>query len=236
MKISAIPLLAVVFAFAAVSATAPPVTNEQLVYSINWPSGLSLGDGRLSGQQGETTPAKPGRLDLHFEIEAAVPGFGVADKYHSIASSEFCSLEFSKDTQHGKKKVEEKTVFDPEKQTATRETKGGGKTTLSSGTCGKDALTYLYYLRHELSQGRLPPTQTVYFGAPYQIRVEFAGTQSIKLGDTPVQADRLTASLKGPSSDVNFEVFFLKDATRTPALVRVPLSMGTFSMELVRQP
>ena len=51
-----------------------------------------------------------------------------------------------------------------------------------------------------------------------------------------MEADRLTASLKGPSSDINFEVFFLKDAARTPALVRVPLAMGTFSMELVREP
>jgi hypothetical protein len=64
--------------------------------------------------------------------------------------------------------------------------------------------------------------------------VEFAGTEMIKLGDTSVEADRLKASAKGPSSDIDFEVFFLKDAARTPALVRVPLSMGTFSMELVR--
>jgi len=44
----------------------------------------------------------------------------------------------------------------------------------------------------------------------------------------------VTASVKGSASEIGFEVFFLKDAARTPALVRVPLALGTFSMELVR--
>jgi uncharacterized protein DUF3108 len=136
--------------------------------------------------------------------------------------------------QHGSKKGEEKTTFDQQAGSATRETKGGGKTELTTSSCAKDALTYLYYVRHELSQGRLPAPQTVYFGAPYQVRVEFAGTQTIRIGETALEADRLTATAKGPSSDISFEVFFLKDAARTPALVRVPLSLGTFSMELIK--
>lgn len=80
----------------------------------------------------------------------------------------------------------------------------------------------------------MPPQQTLFFGAPYDIRIEFMGTQMIPLGETQVEADRVTASVKGPSSEINFEVFFLKDRARTPALVRVPLALGTFSMELVR--
>jgi hypothetical protein len=228
--------LALLFAILSSSATTPVVPHEQLSYSVNWPSGLSLGESQLSSSSSKPAEDKPENLSLNFNIDASVPGFQVLDKYHSTASSGFCSVEFDKNVTHGKKKTEEKTIFDNEKQTATRETVGGGKSELKSGSCGKDALTYLYFLRRELAQGRLPQTTTVYFGAPYQIRVEFAGTQSIKLGDNAVQADRLTASLKGPSSDLNFEVFFLKDASRTPALVKVPLSMGTFSMELVRQP
>jgi hypothetical protein len=74
----------------------------------------------------------------------------------------------------------------------------------------------------------------VFFGAPYEIRVEFMGTQKIPLGESQVEADRVTAAVKGPSSEISFEVFFLKDRTRTPVLVRVPLALGTFSMELVR--
>ncbi len=221
----------------ATPATAPTtLKSEHLRYSVNWPSGLSLGESQLRASQAKQGEDKPSKLDLEFEIEAAIPGFSVLDKFRSSASTDYCSAEFSKNISHGKKKAEEKTVFDSEKQTATRETSGGGKSELKTGSCGKDALTYLYFLRHELSQGRLPPSQTVYFGSPYQIHVEFAGTQSIRLGETSVEADRITASLKGPSSDINFEVFFLKNPARTPALVRVPLSIGTFSMELVREP
>lgn len=215
-------------------ATAPKFSNEQLHYSINWPSGLSLGEGQLTASRVKAAENSPERLDLNLSLDAAIPGFQVQDRYHSEATADFCSVLLDRKSQHGQKKAEEKTTFDPEKGTAVRETKGGGKSDIQTAVCGKDALSFLYFLRHELSQGRLPPSQPVYFGSAYQIRVEFAGTQTIKLGDNSVEADRLKASIKGPSSDLNFEVFFLKDAARTPALVRVPLSLGTFAMELVR--
>jgi hypothetical protein len=38
----------------------------------------------------------------------------------------------------------------------------------------------------------------------------------------------------GPKSSFSLETFFARDAARTPLLIRVPLSAGTFSMELVR--
>jgi len=220
--------------YAAPSATAPAFHNEQLSYSINWPSGLSLGESHLSAAFVKPSPDAPDRLQLEFNIDASVPGFQVLDRYQASATPDYCSIELNKKVQHGKKKVEEKTTFDQQAGTATRETDGGGKSDLKISSCGQDALTYLYFVRRELSQGRLPAPQTVYFGAPYQVRVEFAGTQTIHIGETKVEADRLTASAKGPSSDISFEIFFLKDAARTPALVRVPLSLGTFSMELVK--
>jgi hypothetical protein len=215
------------------TATAPKFSNEQLHYSVNWPSGLSLGEAQLHSSR---TKAGDGsdRLSLEFNVDAALPAFQIKDQYKSEATSGFCSISLDRKSLHGRKKAEEKTTFDPEKGTAMRETTGGGKSELKTGSCGKDALAFLYFVRLELSQGRLPPSQPVYLGAAYQLRVEFAGTEMIKLGDTSVEADRLKASAKGPSSDIDFEVFFLKDAARTPALVRVPLSMGTFSMELVR--
>ena len=83
-------------------------------------------------------------------------------------------------------------------------------------------------------EGRLPPRQKIYFGSPYDIRVEFAGTQTIKVSDSSMEADRLNVSLKGAQADVNFEMYFLKNAERTPVLVRVPLAVGTFSMELMK--
>ena len=219
---------------AASPATAPGFHNEQLNYSINWPSGLSLGESRLQAASVKPSADAPDRLHLEFNIDASVPSFQVLDRYQANATADFCSLDLERKSQHGKKKVDEKTTFDQHAGAATRETEGGGRSDLKISSCGKDALTYLYYVRHELSQGRLPAPQTVYFGAPYEVRLEFAGTQSIRVGDANVEADRLTATAKGPSSSISFDVFFLKDAARTPALVRVPLSLGTFSMELIK--
>ncbi len=71
-------------------------------------------------------------------------------------------------------------------------------------------------------------------GSTYEVRLDYTGTQSIRIADKPVDADRLTATIKGPASSIDVEIFLLKDAARTPALVRVPLGLGKFSMELER--
>ena len=227
-------LFASMLAILAAPVAAPGFENEQLHYNINWPSGLSLGEAQLVASASKPEPDAAGRLHLEFKVDAGIPGFVVLDQYRSEASPDFCSAEFQRTVQHGSKKTDEKTTFDQKNGTASRETAGGGKTEMKASACGKDALAFLYYVRHELSQGRIPPQQTVFFGAPYDIRLEFMGTQKIPLGETQVEADRVTASIKGPSSEISFEVFFLKDRTRTPVLVRVPLSLGMFSMELVR--
>jgi len=163
-----------------------------------------------------------------------VPGFQVLDTYHAVADQDYCSAELDKTYKHGKRSAQETTTVDTSKQIATRETKGGGKTEIHIATCAKDALTYLQYVRRELSQGRLPPHQTVLFGAEYRVSVQFAGTQSITANEKRMDADRLNVTLKGPSTDVTFEAYFAKDPARTPVLVRVPMQLATFSMELVR--
>ena len=89
-------------------------------------------------------------------------------------------------------------------------------------------------MRQELSQGRLPPQQTVFFGAPYEIRLDSAGSESVKIGNKPTDTDHVKVSVDGPSSSIRFDMFFLKDKARTLALVRVPLALGTFSMELAK--
>lgn len=214
--------------------SAPDFENEQLHYTINWPSGLSLGEAQLRATISKPAPDAAGRLHLEFDVDAGIPGFSVTDRYRSETSSELCSGEFQRTARHGQKKTEEKTTFDPQNGPASRETEGGGKSELKTPACAKDALAFLYYVRRELSQGRIPPHQTIFFGAPYDIRIEFTGTMRVQIAEKQVEADRVTASVKGPASEISFEVFFLKDRTRTPALVRVPLALGTFSMELVR--
>lgn len=203
--------------------------NEHLRYNINWPSGLTLGEAQLR------TVAKQGNLDMELTIDAGVPGFPVTDRYRSLATAGMCSIEFEKDTLHGKRAVKETTKFDSAKGIAVRETKGGGgKTETAIGPCAKDALSFLGFVRRELAKGRVPSAQTVYFGAAYTIRLTHAGTQKLTLPEGPVEVDKLVASVKGKASDWTFEIYIAKDSTRTPVLVKAPLAMGVFSMELVR--
>ena len=233
-KLTAPLIFAAAAAISAAPAGAPVFENEQLRYNINWPSGLSLGEAQLHASMSKPTPEASGALHLEFTVDAGIPGYSVSDQYRSEASPEFCSSEFQRRARHGSKKIDEKTTYDQHAGTASRETSDGGKSELKTSSCAKDALAFLYYVRRELSQGRMPPQQTVFFGAPFDIRLEFMGTQRIPLGEAQVEADRVNATVKGPSSEISFEVFFLKDKGRTPVLVRVPLALGMFSMELVR--
>ena len=215
---------------------APP-SGESLVYNVNWPSGLSLGEIQLKaaevdGTEVDGTEGSGERWNLEFTLDAAIPGFTVADRYRSLTTSEFCSIQFDKQVSHGKKTGREQTRFDPQAGSATRQTVDGGSSRLQTGTCARDALAFLYHLRRELAQGRLPPPQTVYFGAPYQVRLEFAGRQRLTIGDEQLEADRIRATLKGPASETVFEMFFAQDSTRRPVLIRAPLPLGLFSMEL----
>ena len=221
-------LLMVAALAGAVPSAAPVFENEQLRYSINWPSGLSLGEATLSSSSAAA------RYHFTFDLDAGVPGFAVADRYRSQAVDDFCSTEFLRTIKHGAKKIDEKMTFDSHTGTVSRGAVGGESTDTSASACSKDALTYLYYVRRELSQGRIPPRQTIFLGSQYEISLEFGGTQSVRIGDKSVETERVTASAKGPASNVGFEVYFLKDRARTPALVRVPLQLGTFSMELVK--
>ncbi len=222
-------LLTLGVALAAAPVLAQSAGDETLSYSVNWPSGLSLGEARLQSKRAA------GRRQYEFTLEAALPGFAVRDRYQSIAGEGGCSLELEKQFAHGQRKGHERTAFDAERGVATRETlEGGGKSEVNTPACPKDALTFLYHLRRELAQGRLPPAQTVYFGAAYQVRVEYGGAQRVRVGDEAVEADRLAVSVKGPASEIRFEAFFARDAARTLLVARVPFPMGVFSMELVR--
>jgi hypothetical protein len=217
-------------ALAASAQTGYPFQDETLHYSVNWPSGLSLGDVSM-------TAHRSGRgWDFSMSLNAGVPGFQVADRYHSVANSEGCSVEFQRDVGHGSKKSSEKTSFDYHTLTAHRATltASGGKSDLPISSCARDALALVYYARQELGQGRVPPQQDAFLGAPHSVRLEYMGAQSIQVADRPETADRVVVYVKGPSSDAQFEIFFARDAARTPLSVRVPLSVGTLSMELVR--
>ena len=204
------------------------LSPETLRYNINWPSGLTLGEGLLT-----TSRTSTGGWAVNFQVDASLPGFTVSEQVRSAMSAEFCSVELEKNAQRGRRKANETTTF--ENGTATRKTaNGGGKSEISVSPCGRDVLAYLQFARKELAQGRVPPPSTVLYGAPYRIRMDFAGTQSIKVNEQPVTADKLNVTVKGPEADLTFEAFFARDAVRTPVLIRVPFALGTFALELVK--
>ncbi len=215
------------------NASAQP-SEEMLPYAINWPSGLGLGEAVVTAHK---VKAPDGAEQWKFElkVDASVPGFTVSDQFRAVATADFCSLEFERDLKHGKRASRERIIFDQDKRSATRETLGGGgKSEFSTPACAKDPLTFLFFARRELRQGRLPASQPVFFGAPYTVRMDAGGAQRLRLGDGVVETDRVVVSFKGPKSDQKFEAFFTRDAARTPALVRLPLAVGTLSVELAR--
>jgi Protein of unknown function (DUF3108) len=207
-----------------------PYTDESLNYTVNWPTGLSLGEAHLRASKSGD------RWRFEFSLDAAVPGFTFSDRYHSLANAELCSLEFDKDARHGQRLDKEKTVFDYHAGSATRTTlaEGGGHTDIGINNCAYDGLAYVFYARRELAQGRVPPQETVLFGAPYSARLVYTGAQDVTINDRRRQADRVLLYLKGPASDSTVEIFYDRDPARTPLIVKAPFAMGTFSMELVR--
>ena len=226
-------LLAVMAPFmsAADNLTGFPFQNETLHYNVNWPSGLSLGEATVTASHAGT------EWNFGLALSVEVPGFPIADKYRSSSSSDLCSTELQRDISHGKKKVTEKTTFDQTKGTAQRQTltpAGGGTSDLSFHGCGRDALTFWFFARRELGQGRVAPKETVFFGSGYSARLDYTGAMTIPVADKPTVTDHLVAHVKGPASDFTFEVFYARDAARTPLLIKIPVSVGAISLELVR--
>jgi hypothetical protein len=230
-RIILLSLLAIAVCWCTLAASAQsgyPFQDETLRYTVNWPSGLSLGDVSLTAHR------SGGGWDFQMSLNAGVPGFQVGDTFHSVVNTDGCSLAFDRDLSHGSKKTHEKTTFDYSSKLAHRVTNGGGRSDLPIAQCARDALALVYFARRELGQGRVPPQQDAFFGAPHSVRMEYTGAQSIQVADKPETTDRVVVYLKGPATDTRFEIFFARDAARTPLSVRVPFSVGTLSMDVVR--
>lgn len=220
-----------------VSFAVASAAGEVLHYTINWPSGLSLGEATLRADHTSEGTATAAGWEFDLDLDASVPGFAIRDDYHSTASPDMCSWQLDKKTSRGTRKSEERVTFDPAKTIAIREAvrggKTGGKTEISAPSCARDVLTLLQFVRRELSQGRLPPSQPAFLGAAYQVRLEYMGNTAVHLGSQQIDADRFRTSVKGPASELTLELFFARDPGRTPVMVKIPLSLATFTVELI---
>ena len=149
-----------------------PFTNESLSYTVNWPTGLSLGEGHLSAT-GTSTGWR-----FRSALDASIPGFAVKDDYIASATPDLCSESFSKDSIHGTRKNNETVTIDKRSVTATRTpANAAAAAKLSVPDCIRDALTFLFYARRELGQGRVPPPQEIIFGAIYNASLQYAGAE-----------------------------------------------------------
>ncbi len=111
------------------SLTGFPFTNESLSYTVNWPSGLSLGEGHMTA----TREISGWRFD--FAVDASVPGFEVKDAYHSTSDTDYCSQSLSKDSTHGKRKTNETISIDKDTGTITRHLTSGATSTTTMPGC-----------------------------------------------------------------------------------------------------
>lgn len=226
--------------FAALSAVAKPAatqstltgfpfTDETLNYSLVWPSGISLGEAHLHAKRAGQN------WNLGFNYEAAVPGFPVKDTYSSEIGPDYCSLSFDRSTVHGSRTAADRTTVDRERGTAMRFTpKDGSKIDLQAPPCLKDALAYLFYSRFEMGQGRVPAAQDILFGNLHSIRLTYTGAPMIPMNGKQVQTDLVNCAIQIGTSRYTFDVYFARDAARTPLLITVPLPVGKLSMELIR--
>jgi hypothetical protein len=198
--------------------SSPFARGEVLNYSVNWPSGLSLGEAQFKVGGGE-----PG-WKFEFSLDASLPGFEIKERYQSTAGGQFCSEILEKEFVRGVRKGREKVTYDQKKRVAERQTLGGGRSEVSVPECVKDGLTFLFFL----------PAQAVNLGAPYQVTASYADSPQLEVSGTRQTTDRVLVSFRGPASSHTIEMFFARDAARTPVLVRAPFSLGIFALELVR--
>lgn len=226
--------LLIVLMFAQARAANPPLTgfpftDETLNYNISWAGGIRLGEAHLHSKHSADG------WSFEFSVDAGVPGYPVKDSYTAHANEDFCSADFSKKFVHGARKGGEVETIDRSHETVSRVTNnGGGKSDFPVSDCIRDGLTLLYYARRELGQGRVAPAQQMLFGGLYQSRLDYAGAQTIQMGEQSVVTDKVVGSVKGPSSNLQFDIYFARDPARTPLRFTVPLAIGSFSMELVR--
>ena len=259
-----------VAAFAALTTAVAPMNAETLRYTINWQSGLSLGEAALQTSKGGSlpeptakvadppapatgasaesappaeskkppTPEAPkspaGGWVSKLTLDAAVPGFVIRDEYKAKADPEFCSQELMRTVKRGVAESAETSTFDQKNKKITRETKNGGRSVMDTTECAHDALTFLQFMRDELAQGRLVPHQSVYLGSKYDLQITYVGNDVVKLGDRRIDADQIRVNCHGPKSDFDVFIYFAKDDNRTPLMARLPLTLGTFTVELTR--
>lgn len=206
----------------------PIAENEQLTYTIAWPSGLPVGRADFTARY-----VDPGwRFEL--SLNASLPDMDIDDAYVSRTDAETCSLEFEKHARHGAKRTHEFLRFGTNAVERINLEAGGRERPgiVPTRSCARDALAYLYYLRKDLAAGRVPPPSDIFFGAGYHLKLEYAQTRPLVWEAERRLVDEIRAVVRGPASQHAFSVYFGRDEARTPLLIRVELEGTPFTLRL----
>jgi hypothetical protein len=207
-----------------------PFADETLNYAVNSPVGISLGKVQMTARREDNR-----NWAFKFSLDASLPHFPMLDNFNAYADTNLCSVRFDRSSEHGSRKASEVTYIDRGRSVAIRATKnGGGLSEIPVGLCPYDALSFLYHLRRELGQGKIPPNDTVLAGSLYRVSMIYAGEKVIVRDKQKVPTDQMNCAIRGPKSEIHLEILFARDAARTPLVVRCPFALGTFSLELVR--
>ena len=206
--------------------------KERLKYDVSWATGLSLGEAELLTERMHAEAQDT--IQFTFEADAAIPGFPIKESAIASSSGDLCSIRLVKKASRGNKRTDETVTFEQKQLKAIRQTTKGGTSEIAVPFCARDALTYLYFLRRELAQGRLPKTEKILYGGAYEIALHYAGVAAVRIGDETIETDRLAFTVSGPTAKFTFECSFARDPVRTPVLVRVPTPNGAILMEIMR--
>ena len=199
------------------------------------PAAAALGDVTLTAHK-----TGDGGWDFDMSTSVAIPVVPIADNYKSSAiGTDLCSVDLAARNQSRQQEGHrEDRVRSEEQSGAPRQTTvpaGGGKSEFGIPTCGARCADVPYIsARREMGQGRVPPAGKVFFGSGYEVKMDYTGAQDIPVAGKPVVTDHVNVSVKGPASDFSFEIFYARDAARTPLLIKIPVTVGTVSLELVR--
>ncbi|MBI3894572.1 MAG: DUF3108 domain-containing protein [Acidobacteria bacterium] len=205
----------------------PLTSGERLTYRLLWPSGLNLGEAILE--------ASPSATETHFQmtVEISLPQYVLRHSSSSVAAGEgLCSLQFREDVDDGTKKWWEETIeFDQVAHEAHR-TRNGQTTTDSIPECAQDPITFLYYFRSRLAEGKPSDSGTLYRGGSFTVRVRAAGSETVPFRGQQRPTEKFVVTYPSQNQEMTFELWLSTDAERLPLRMRVPSPLAVFTAEL----
>ena len=205
----------------------PLAKGEKLTYKLLWPSGVSLGEAVME--------SSPSGAETHFQVtvEISLPQYALRHSSSSAATGEaLCSLRFHQETGEGAKKWWEESVEFNQAAHEAHRTRDGQTTTASIAACAQDPLTFIYYFRSRLAEGKPPDSGTLYRGENFNVRVRAAGTETVAFRGQQRATEKYVATFPSQNQEVTIDLWISTDAERVPVRMRVPSPLAVFTAEL----